>query len=90
MIHFPIMRWGKAYKSLETEPVVHFATGETLAEVSQANGALVQRDMRQAAKARETLRKIPCAELLDRCKKAADLFTQADLPAGEGGTQSRV
>jgi acyl-CoA reductase-like NAD-dependent aldehyde dehydrogenase len=88
VIHFPIMRWGKAYKSLETQPVVHFATGETLAEVSQANGALVQRDMRKAAKAREVLRKIPCAELLDRCKKAADLFTEADLPAGEGGTQS--
>ena len=40
MIHFPVLRWGEPYQSLETEKVVHFATGEELAEVSQANGGL--------------------------------------------------
>ena len=33
MIHIPVLRWGEPYKSLETDKVVHFATGEVLAEV---------------------------------------------------------
>src|SRR5205823_12889335 len=61
MIHFPILRWGQPYKSLEVDQVVHFGTGEPLAEVSQANGGLVARDMRLAQRAREVLREIPCA-----------------------------
>src|SRR5437588_5004107 len=84
MIHFPILRWGEPYKSLEVDEVVHFATGEPLAEVSQANGGLIARDMRLAQRAREVLREIPCAELIQIAKKAADLFMSAELPAGDG------
>lgn len=84
MIHFPILRWGEPYKSLEANQVVHFATGEPLAEVSQANGGLIQRDMRKAQRARDVLREIPCAELIERVKRAAELFMTAELPAGDG------
>jgi acyl-CoA reductase-like NAD-dependent aldehyde dehydrogenase len=84
MIHFPILRWGEPYKSLEIDKVYHHATGELMAEVSQANGGLIERDLRQARRAREVLREIPCRELLGMCKKAADLFMSATLPAGEG------
>ena len=56
MIHIPALRWGEPYKSMEVDQVVHFATGEVLAEVSRANGGLVERDMRQAKRAREVLR----------------------------------
>ncbi len=84
MIHFPIFRWGQPYKSLDVEQVVHFATGEPLAEVSQANGGLIARDMRQAQRAREVLKEIPCHELISLVKKAADLFMTAELPAGDG------
>jgi acyl-CoA reductase-like NAD-dependent aldehyde dehydrogenase len=84
MIHFPILRWGEPYKSLDVDKVIHFDTGEPIAEVSQANAGLIQRDMRQVERAREVLREIPCKELLERCKKAADLFTTATLPAGDG------
>ena len=55
----PILRWGKPYESLETDAVVHFVTGEPIAKVSQANGGLMQRDMRQAQRARDVLRAIP-------------------------------
>ena len=48
MIHIPVLRWGEPYKSLEVDKVVHFDTGEVLAEVSRANAALVERDMRHA------------------------------------------
>lgn len=84
MIHFPVLRWGKPYISLEVDKVVHFATGEPLAEVSQANGGLVQRDLRKAWNARRCLREIPIPELIGRVKKAADLFMSAELPAGDG------
>ncbi|MCS6859479.1 MAG: aldehyde dehydrogenase family protein [Abditibacteriales bacterium] len=84
MIHFPILRWGQPYKSLEVDKVVHFATGEPLAEVSQANGGLIARDMRQAQRARDVLREIPCKELIAMLKKAADLFLNATLPVGDG------
>lgn len=87
MIHIPILRWGEPYKSLEADKVVHFDTGEVLADVSRANASLVSRDMRHAGRAREALREIPIKELLQKIKKAADLYTDAELPLGDG-TQS--
>lgn len=87
MIHIPILRWGEPYKSMEVDQVVHFGTGEVLAEVSRANAGLVERDMRHAQRARDVLREIPIAELIKRIKKAADLYLNATLPLGDG-TQS--
>ena len=84
MIHFPILRWGQPYRSLEVDKVVHFDTGEPIAEVSQANPGLVARDLRKAAKARDALRQVPPAELVAMVKKAADLFATAELPLGDG------
>ena len=84
VIHFPILRWGQPYKSLEQETVVHFNTGEPIAEVSQANPGLVSRDMRKASRARDVLRDVPTTELLSMVKRAAELFSTAELPLGEG------
>jgi acyl-CoA reductase-like NAD-dependent aldehyde dehydrogenase len=84
MIQFPILRWGEEYKSMDVEEVVHFATGEPLAQVSQANGGLIARDMRKAQQARDSLREIPIPDLIAMCSKAADLFLNAELPAGDG------
>ena len=83
MIHFPVLRWGSPYKSLELDKVVHFDTGEPVAEVSQANPGLVSRDMRKASRAREVLREVPPAELLAMVKKGAQLFATAELPLGD-------
>ncbi len=41
------------------DEVVHFITGEPIAKVSQANGGMLQRDMRHAQRARDVLREIP-------------------------------
>jgi acyl-CoA reductase-like NAD-dependent aldehyde dehydrogenase len=84
MLHIPVSRWGEPYKSLELDKVVHFNSGEVLAEVSRANGGLVERDMRHAARARAVLRDIPIKDLLNMVKKAADLYTKAELPLGDG------
>lgn len=84
MIHFPILRWGKPYKSLDIDRVVHFDSGEPLAEVSLSNPGLVQRDMRQAGQARDVLREISCQELIQRLKDAAGRFMEQELAAGDG------
>src|SRR5919201_950391 len=84
MLHIPISRWGEPYKSMEADKVVHFISGEVLAEVSRSNGALVERDMRQAQRARGVLREIPVGELLKMVKKAGELYTEAELPLGTG------
>src|ERR1700680_2787966 len=84
MLHIPVSRWGEPYKSLDLDKVVHFDTGEILAEVSRANGGLVERDMRFAKRAREVLREISIKDLMNMVKKAADLYTKAELPLGNG------
>ena len=84
MINIPVLRWGKPYPSLETETIVHFDTGEELAKVSQANPGIIQRDMRQASRARAVLREIPISNLIAMMKKAAELYKSAELPLGDG------
>src|SRR5437660_360640 len=69
---------------MDVDKVVHFQTGEPLAEVSRANAGLAERDMRHARRAREVLREIPIKDLLQMVKKAADLYTKAELPLGDG------
>jgi acyl-CoA reductase-like NAD-dependent aldehyde dehydrogenase len=87
MLHLPVLRWGQPYESLEKDEVVHFSTGEPIATVSRANGGLIQRDVRNAKRAREVLRDIPITDLIDRAAKAGDLYMNARLPMGDG-TQS--
>jgi acyl-CoA reductase-like NAD-dependent aldehyde dehydrogenase len=84
MLHIPALRWGQPYESLEKDSVVHFATGEKLAEVSLANAGMVSRDLKKAEGAREALRALPPNELLSMAKKAADLYMHAELPLGDG------
>ncbi len=87
MLNIPAIRWGKPYESLETDEVLHFDTGEPIAKVSQANGGIVSRDMRQLQKARDVLREFSCEDLIEKIKAAADLYLNATLPLGDG-TQS--
>ncbi len=84
MIHIPVLRWGEPYKSLDVDKIVHFATGEPVAEVSRANAGIVSKDMRLAQRARDVLRGIPIHDILQMAKKAADLYTDATLPLGDG------
>lgn len=84
MLQIPVIRWGKPYESMEKAPVVHFETGEELAQMDQANGGLIKMDMRKAAKAREALLQFSIDELCEMCAKASDLFTSAELPLGNG------
>ena len=84
MLNIPGIRWGKPYESLEKSEVVHFATGEPIASVSQVNGGIIERDMRKAHKAREALRQFTCEQLIDMCGKAGELFLKETLEVGDG------
>jgi acyl-CoA reductase-like NAD-dependent aldehyde dehydrogenase len=84
MVKLPILRWGQPYESLELDNVVHFITGETLAQVSQAVPGLLAKDMKKAQRARNVLREIPITELVQRMKTAADFYLKATLPMGDG------
>jgi acyl-CoA reductase-like NAD-dependent aldehyde dehydrogenase len=84
VLNIPIIRWGNPYESLETDNVVHFATGEPIAKVSQANGGIIQRDLRQVKQARQRLLELSCAEIIERLKAAADLYESGTLPIGDG------
>src|SRR4051812_34867943 len=87
MLNLPVLRWGTPYTSMDVDQVVHFATGEPIAQVSRANGGLIQRDRRKASRAREVLRDIPVDDLIARAGRAGELYTNATLPMGDG-TQS--
>lgn len=89
MLHLPLLRGGQPYRSLEARPVRDFRTGETLAELSQANPGLIARDLSAAGAARRALQAMGVRELLEVCRRAARLFAEAELPLGsDGATQS--
>jgi acyl-CoA reductase-like NAD-dependent aldehyde dehydrogenase len=80
----PILRFGQTYESMEKQPVVHFDTGETLAQLHQATSAMVKLDLKKAQKARDALRAVPIAQLIGICKMAAELYLNDTLPMGSG------
>jgi hypothetical protein len=84
MLNIPAIRWGKPYQSLETQDIVHFDTGEPIAKLAQVNGGMLQMDLRKADKARAALKQLSPAQLIQCCKKAAELFEHASLPMGDG------
>jgi len=45
MLHIPILRHGMPYESIDKIEIVHHATGEPVAAVSQANPGLISRDV---------------------------------------------
>ncbi len=84
MITLPAIRWGEPYESLDVEEVKHFLTGEPVARVNTVGSGIVSRDAKKARRARQSLQSISPAELIDRCKKAGELFESGTLSVGNG------
>ena len=87
MIHIPILRVGRSYRSLSTVLVPHIKTGEPIASVSQANQGLIAKDLHQVGENRRALEAFSISELLTICKEAARLFAESELPV-DGTAQS--
>jgi acyl-CoA reductase-like NAD-dependent aldehyde dehydrogenase len=83
MLHIPILRKGKPYKSVDIQRVPDFKTREPFVEISQANAGLIRRDLLDLDAARAALQKFTTAELMAMCKQAADSFMHDTLPVGD-------
>ena len=88
MVHLPVLRAGRPYRSMNRATVCHVASGAPLALVSQANRGLIARDLHQLGDARAALEELSVAQLLAICKGAARLFATGDLPLDDGEVQS--
>lgn len=90
MMHLPILRAGRPYRSLDRAPLPHVKTGETVAEVSQANPGLIAHDLLKQRRNRKILEQRSVTELIDICGKAAEKFVSAELPLDpdQGTTQT--
>jgi acyl-CoA reductase-like NAD-dependent aldehyde dehydrogenase len=83
MIHLPILRKGREYRSMDSTAAVHYKTREPIAEISQANVGLIRRDLLDQSSARETLSRFSTDELIDMCAAAGDSFLNGSLPCGD-------
>lgn len=81
MLHIPILRNGKPYESVDKVEIVHHATGEPVAMVSQANSGMVTRDL--ARMNSHALHQMTVPQLMTVSRKAAELFMSASLPLGD-------
>ena len=89
MLHIPISRWGEPYKSLEMDEVVHFATGEAVAEVSRANGGSLQRDMRTPRARARCCARFPIQELIEMVEEGRRALREGDAADGRRHADAR-
>lgn len=87
MLHIPVLRCGQPYESAEQAEILHHATGELVALVSQANSGMVRRDILRMRD--DVLEAFTVADLIDLSRKAAELFCGADLPLGDPGGETQ-
>ena len=83
MLHFPILRKGEPYQSIDVIRTPHHRTREMFVEISQANSGLIRRDLLDQSKSKQALDQIAIKDLIAICKKAADAFLNDDLPLGD-------
>jgi hypothetical protein len=81
MLHIPILRHGRPYRSIDVTTLVHHATGDPVAQMSIANAGLITRDIGRGD--HRVLEGFTVADLIAKCAKAADLFLTAPLPLGD-------
>jgi acyl-CoA reductase-like NAD-dependent aldehyde dehydrogenase len=81
MLHIPILRHGRPYQSVDKITILHHATGEPVAQVSQANAGLVGRDIRSMND--QVLEQFTVKQLMAFCKTAGKIFMEASLPVGD-------
>jgi len=81
MLHIPILRNGQHYDSVDRVTLVHHATGEPVAEVSQANPGMVVRDIHRMDDT--VLESFKVEDLLSICRRAAERFLKGTLPIGK-------
>ncbi len=83
MLHIPLLRKGKPYRSLDVVRTKHYRTGDEFVELSVANGGLIRRDLLDQTSSKAKLSEIPVADLVNISKKAAGILVDDTLPLGD-------
>jgi hypothetical protein len=83
LLHVPLLRHGRTYRSLDIVHTPHYRTGEPFVEISQANVGLIRRDLLDQEMARGILADFTCKELFSICARAAAFFAESSLPLGD-------
>ena len=83
MLHIPLLRRGRTYRSLDVARAPHHATGQPFAEISQANVGLIRRDLLAQDAMRAALAALPTSKLMSIIASAADVFLHDRLPIGD-------
>jgi acyl-CoA reductase-like NAD-dependent aldehyde dehydrogenase len=83
MVHIPLLRRGRPYRSLDVARAPHHATGQPFVEISQANVGLIRRDLLQQDAMRAALLAIPAERLIEMTRAAAPIFLEDALPLGD-------
>jgi acyl-CoA reductase-like NAD-dependent aldehyde dehydrogenase len=89
MLHIPLLRFGRPYRSVDVSVVPHHRTKKPFVEVSQANVGLISRDLLSQGDARAALQRFSVDELIGMCAKAAPIFLEDTLPVGEATQRPR-
>lgn len=85
MLHLPLLRRGRPYRSLDTVRLRDHRSGQEVVEISQANPGLIRRDLLRQEECFQVLASVPAAELLRLCQQAAGHFLNDTLPLGDDG-----
>ena len=80
MLHLPILRWGRPYRSVNQVVTPHFRTRQPFVSMSQANVGLIRRDLLKQSEARALLLQVPVADLVKMAARAAGHFLNDTLP----------
>ena len=83
MLHIPLLRRGRPYRSLDVARAPHHATGKPFVEISQANVGLIRRDLLAQDAMRAALARLSVARLIDITRDAAEIFLNDTLPIGD-------
>lgn len=87
--HLPVLRFGEAYRSLDTNDLGNVLRSGNRLEISVANAGIIRRDKLAIERGRAALAAIPAETLLDYAENAAKLYLEGELPFGmDGETQS--
>jgi acyl-CoA reductase-like NAD-dependent aldehyde dehydrogenase len=83
MLHIPLLRRGRPYKSLDVVHASYHATGKPFVEISQANVGLIRRDLLAQDEMRAALARLSVARLIELVRDSADILLNDTLPIGD-------
>jgi hypothetical protein len=83
--HIPVLRFGRAYESLDKFEIKDHRTGDLKATVSSVSAGVIRKDLGKIAAARASLKRFTCAQLIELSAKAGGHFLNGTLPWGDKG-----